>query len=323
LREDIMATETILLCHPFLMDGTVAKWRHEFAEHRFIDARESAAFAEHHAEATITFGVPDLAKLAAMPKLRWIQLGSAGVPGPLCEPAATRKIQVTNLAGLYGPTIAEHALAMMLILSRGLHVVLRNQAAKNWNRDVADTMRDLAGKTLGIVGLGNIGQNIARLGKSMGMRVVGVRRTPQPTPFVDRVHDVSDLRHLAAESDVIAVAAPLVAGTDGLLDDAFFAAARPGAIYINVSRGPIAKESALLAALDSGKIVAAGLDVFAVEPLPPEHPLWTHPNVIVSPHYSGETVNLSAVPGERFAWNLRNWLAGRPMEGVVRLEHGY
>ena len=318
-----MPTETILLCHSFLPDGLLARWRHEFAPHQIVDARESAAFEQHHAEATITYGLPDLAKLPAMPKLRWIQLASAGVPAPLCEPATKRGIAVTNLAGLYGPTIAEHALAMMLILSRELHVVLRNQAAKRWNRDVADTMRDLAGKTLGVVGLGNIGQNIARLGKAMGMRVVGVRRTPQPTPFVDRVYDPSELRQLAMEADVIAVAVPLVAGTDGMLDDAFFAAAKPGAMYINVSRGPVARESALLAALDTGKLSAAGLDVFAAEPLPPEHPLWTMPNVIISPHYSGDTVNLSAVPGERFARNLRSWLAGKPMEGVVKLEHGY
>ena len=318
-----MPTETILLCHTFLTDGTLAKWRHEFAPHRIVDAREPAAFAEHHAEATIAYGLPDLAMLPTMAKLRWIQLASAGVPALLCEPAIRRGIAVTNLAGLYGPTIAEHALAMMLILSRELHVVLWNQAAKKWNRDVADTMRDLAGKTLGIVGLGNIGQNIARLAKAMGMRVVGVRRTPQPTPFVDRVYGPTELRHLATESDVIAVAAPLVAGTDGMLDDAFFAATRPGAMYINVSRGPVARESSLLAALDSRKIAAAGLDVFAVEPLPLEHPLWSKRNVIVSPHYSGDTVNLSGVPGERFARNLRSWLAGKPMEGVVKLEHGY
>src|SRR4051812_538943 len=150
--KDDMTPETILICHPFLVDGTLVKLRHEFPEHRFLDARE--AFAEHHPTATICYGVPDLAMLPAMPKLRWIQLASAGVPGPLCPPAIERKIAVTNLAGLYGPTIAEHALAMMLMLSRGLHVVLRNQAAKKWDRDVAETMRDLAGKTLGVVGLG-------------------------------------------------------------------------------------------------------------------------------------------------------------------------
>jgi D-2-hydroxyacid dehydrogenase (NADP+) len=323
MSERAMSTETVLLCHSFLPDGMLAKWRHEFGPHQIIDAREPAAFEQHFAEATITYGLPDLANLPAMLKLRWIQLASAGVPAPLCDPATRRGIAVTNLAGLYGPTIAEHALAMMLILSRELHVVIRNQAAKRWNRDVADTMRDLAGKTLGVVGLGNIGQNIARLGKAMGMRVVGVRRTPQATPFVDRVYGPSELRQLAMESDVIAVAAPLVAGTDGMLDDAFFAAARPGAMYINVSRGPIAKESALLAALDAGRIASAGLDVFAVEPLPAQHPLWTKANVIISPHYSGDTVNLSSVPGERFARNLRSWLAGTAMEGVVKLEHGY
>jgi phosphoglycerate dehydrogenase-like enzyme len=258
-----------------------------------------------------------------MPKLRWIQLASAGVPAALCPIAIDKRIRVTNLAGLYGPTIAEHGLAMMMILSRNLHIVQRNQAAKNWDRAVADTMRDLAGKTLGIIGLGNIGQNIARLGQAMGMRVVGCRRTVTKTPFVDRVYDIGERNILAAESDVVAVAAPLTRETDGLLGREFFQAIRPGAIVVNVSRGPVIQEPALLEALQSGRVFGAGLDVFTTEPLPADNPLWTHPNVIVSPHYSGETVNLYAPPAERFTRNLHNWLAGRELEGNVKLDLGY
>ena len=157
----------------------------------------------------------------------------------------------------------------------------------------------------------------------MGMRVVGCRRTVQKTPFVDRVYDVSERNILAAESDVVAVAAPLTRETDGLLGREFFQAIRAGAIVINVSRGPVIQESELWKALQSGRVFGAGLDVFTTEPLPADNPLWSYPNVIVSPHYSGETVNLYAPPAERFARNLRNWLAGREMEGTVKLELGY
>jgi D-2-hydroxyacid dehydrogenase (NADP+) len=315
--------ETVLICHSFLPDGQLARWLKDFPEHAILDAHEPAAFAEHHAQATLTYGLPDLAAIAAMPKLRWIQLASAGVPAALCPLAIERKIRVTNLAGLYGPTIAEHALAMMLILSRNLHVVQRNQMSKKWDRSVADTMRDLAGKTLGIIGLGNIGQNIARLGQAMGMRVVGCRRTLAKTPFVDRVYEIGERNVLAAESDIVAVAAPLTRETDGLLGRDFFGATRAGAIVINVSRGPVIQEAALLEALQSGRVFGAGLDVFTTEPLPAESPLWAHPNVIVSPHYSGETVNLYSPPAERFTRNLKNWLAGRELEGNVKLDLGY
>jgi phosphoglycerate dehydrogenase-like enzyme len=157
----------------------------------------------------------------------------------------------------------------------------------------------------------------------MGMRVVGCRRTAAKTPFVDRVYDIGERNILAAESEVVAVAAPLTLETEGLLGREFFQAIRAGAIVVNVSRGPVVQEPALLEALQSGRVFGAGLDVFTAEPLPVDNPLWTHPNVLVSPHYSGETVNLYSPPAERFTRNLRNWLAGGDLEGNVNLELGY
>ena len=128
---------------------------------------------------------------------------------------------------------------------------------------------------------------------------------------------------MLAEADVGAVAAPLTAATTGMLGAAEFAALKRGALYVNVSRGPVAQEAALLAALQSGHVAAAGLDVFAVEPLPPEHPFWTMPQVIISPHYSGETINQSSRPAERFARNLAAWSDAQSVEGVVDLAAGY
>jgi phosphoglycerate dehydrogenase-like enzyme len=307
----------------WLPDGVLPRLQAEFTDFDFIDAREPAGLDRSLHDAVITYGLPPVKRLGDAPGLRWIQLISAGVPQDLCPAACERGITVTNLAGIYGPSIAEHALGMMIVLARNLQVALRNQRQGRWDRDVARTMTDLHGKTLAVIGLGNIGRSIARLGRACGMQVIGCRRTDRPVPEVDRVYPCADRRAMLAEADFVAVAAPLTAQTEGMLGPADFAAMKRGAIYVNVSRGSIAQEAALLDALRSGQVAAAGLDVFAVEPLADGHPFWTMPNVLVSPHYSGETVNNSALPSERFARNLRAWAAGREPEGVVNLECGY
>jgi phosphoglycerate dehydrogenase-like enzyme len=295
----------------------------EFPHCDFLDGRDDAGLDRHLARAEVLYGLPPTERLSQAAALRRLQLISAGVPPDLCPVARDRSWTVTNLAGLYGPSIAEHALALMTVLARNLHTALRNQHARTWDRTVARGMADLGEKTLAVLGLGNIGQGIARLGQAYGMRVVGLRRRPRSAAWVDRLYARADLHALLAEADVVAVALPLTSHTEGMLGPAEFAAMKPGVLYVNVSRGPVAQEEALLAALRSGQVAAAGLDVFAVEPLPPEHPFWVMPQVLVSPHYSGEVVNESALPAERFARNLRAWLAGGEMEGVVDLEWGY
>ncbi len=318
-----MSSKPLILILSWLPNGMLARWAAEFSEFDFIDARDQAVLDRHLNRAALTYGLPPLARLDEASELRWIQLVAAGVPLDLCPAARRRCVTVTNLAGLYGPSIGEHALAMMLVLARNLHVALRNQEVQRWDRAVAKTMNDLHGRSLGILGLGNIGQAIARLARSLGMRVLGCRRRNLPAPFVDRHFRVAELHSMLAEADYFAVAAPLTAQTEGMLGPAEFAAMKPGVVYLNVSRGAVAREDALLAALQSGHVAAAGLDVFSVEPLPPDQPLWTMPQVIISPHYSGETVNQSDLPGERFARNLRAWMGGRKLEGVVDLDWGY
>lgn len=301
----------------WLPNGTLPQWRTAFPGVEFVEGDADLG------RATITYGLPPVARLAEMPALRWVQLTSAGVPQDLCPPCRERGITVTNLAGLYGPSIAEHALGLMTMLARNLHVVVRNQLQKTWDRGVMHGMFDLRGRTLGVVGLGNIGQNIARLAQAYGMRVVGVRRRAQPTPYVDQVYPLNDLLGMLGEADVLAVAAPLTAHTAGLLGPAEFAALKRGVLYVNVARGGVAQEPALLEALTTGRVAAAGLDVYAVEPLAPDHPFWALPNVVVGPHYCGETVNPSSRPAERFARSLHAWLHGETPEGVVDLEWGY
>jgi phosphoglycerate dehydrogenase-like enzyme len=316
-------TKPQVLILAWLPDGALERLAADFTSCDLRDARDPAVLEQYWPAATVTYGLPPLERLGEAPGLRWIQLISAGVPPELCPAASSRGLTVTNLAGLYGPSIAEHALALMLLLARNLHVALRNQQQRRWERDVAATMSDLHGRTLALVGAGNIGQHIARLARAHGMRVLACRRRARATPFVDRVYPLEELHALLGEGDFVAVAAPLTTQTTGMLSPAEFQAMRRGAFYVNVSRGGIAQEAALLEALRSGQLAGAGLDVFAVEPLPAEHAFWGMPQVIVSPHYSGETVNNSALPVERFARNLRAWLRGQPLEGVVDLDWGY
>jgi phosphoglycerate dehydrogenase-like enzyme len=318
-----MSAKPLVLILAWTPDGGLARLAAECPDFEFLDARDPAVLGRHLGRASVAYGPPPVNRLGDATALRWVQLISAGVPGDLCRAAHARGLTLTNLAGLYGPTIAEHALALMTVLARNLHVALRNQARRRWDRGVAKTLWDLHGRTLAVVGLGNIGRGIARLARCYGMRVVGCRRTDQPVADVDRVYPCRELHEMLGEADVVAVAAPLTDRTEGMLGAAEFAAMRRGVLYVNVSRGPVAQEAALLDALRSGHVAAAGLDVYAAEPLPDDHPLWTMPNVVVSPHYSGETVNNSSLPLERFLRNLHNWRVSQPLEGRVSTEHGY
>src|SRR5581483_6684687 len=245
-----MRKDVVLLLAP-LPEGVLARFEAEFLHLRFVDGLDPVLLDQNLAETDIIFGLPPFKRLDDARQLSWVQLASAGVPRRLCPIAKNRGMLVTNLSGLYGPTIAEHALGMLTVLARNMHVAFRNQSARQWDRTVAKTMSDLHGKTLGIVGLGNIGLSIARLAQAYGMRVVGCRRRPQVTPYVDCVYPLDHLREMLAEADHLAVAAPLTPATEGMLGPAGFGALRPGAIYVNVSRGLIAQEAALCAALDS------------------------------------------------------------------------
>jgi D-2-hydroxyacid dehydrogenase (NADP+) len=308
----------------WLPDGVFERLQRDHANFEWRDARTPDGLTKHLPEATITYGLPPMERLAEMPRLRWVQLISAGVPPELCVAARQRGITVTNLAGLYGPSIAEHALGLMILLTKNFHTAMRNQIREVWDRGVGDGIGVLHGKTLAVVGLGDIGRNVARLGRAFGMRVAGCRRRPElPAPEADRVYPVAQLRDMLVEADFVVVTTPLIASTEGMLGSGEFAAMKRGAIYVNVSRGPVAREEALLDALRSGQLAAAGLDVFTTEPLPAGHPFWQMPQVVVIPHIAGEAVNQSARPAARFHRNLAAWRMKKPLEGLVDLEWGY
>jgi phosphoglycerate dehydrogenase-like enzyme len=303
-----------------------ASWKRllaEFPEVEAMDASNPALQEQLLPRAEIIFGAPPVELVPRAPALRWIQLNSAGVPLDLCNALRGRDVKLTNLAGLYGPTIAEHTLGLMLMVARNLHRAMRQQHERLWQRDLRESMVDLSGKTAAIVGVGNIGQNIARLCQAFGMHVRGCRRTPRATPCVDQLYAPPQLREMIADADFVIVAAPLTRETDGMLGEAEFSAMKRGVFFINISRGRIAREVALLDALRSGQVAGAGLDVFAVEPLPRDHPFWDMPQVVITPHYSGETVNMSTQSSELFLRNLRAYLEGRPFGHVVDIARGY
>ncbi len=254
-------------------------------------------------------------------RLRWIHSTAAGVDQLLHPEVYERDIVVTSSSGIHQPLV-EHVFAFLLALHRRLHVAVRLQLQRRWDRRriVGD---EVAGKTLGILGLGTIGRDIASRAGAFGMRVVGTKRTPAPVPGVERVLPPEGLPEVLRESDAVVVTLPLTPQTRGLLGEAEFRMMKPSAIFINVGRGPIVQEAALVRALREGWIAAAALDVFEHEPLPADSPLYDLENVILTPHVSGTSPRYldRAVP--LFCENLRRFLAGQPLLNLVDKERGY
>ena len=226
-------------------------------------------------------------------KLRFIQSISAGTDQYDKALLRERGIRLASAAGVNAQAVAEHAMALMLALARRLPEARDHQAARHWRgmiSDIAAREDQLGGKTVLIVGLGRIGERLARLAKAFDMRVIATRRDPsQGTANVDAVHGADRLPALLGEADVVALTCPLVPETENLIDAAALAAMKPTAHLINVARGRVVDEPALIEALQHGRIAAAGLDVVREEPLPASSPLWTMPNVLITPHTAGET----------------------------------
>lgn len=269
-------------------------------------------------DAEVLFGVPgDSAQgLASVAKtntgLRWIQGTAAGVgetvrQAQLSEEALTR-VAVTSAAGVHAGPLAEFALFGLLAFSRGLPRLLADTEARRWDHY---PVSELAGRTLLVIGLGGIGREVARLGAAFGMRVLAINRTGDAGGAeVDEVHPTNALLDLVPRAHAVVVTLPLTNETEGLLDDAAITRMPAGAVVVNVGRGGVIDEPALIKALQEGRLAGAALDVFATEPLPRESPLWRLPNVLLSPH----TAALSVRENERivalFSENLRLYLRG-------------
>jgi phosphoglycerate dehydrogenase-like enzyme len=265
--------------------------------------------------------------LQAAPELRWVQSSSAGVERYLAVPElrSNERIVLTNMRAVHGPTIADHAFAMLLVLTRDLRYYVDPAHRGTWNRDGSGAQPiALEGRTLLVVGLGGIGSEVARRGRGFGMRVLATRRSDtRPPPYVDRQGRPDELLELLPEADVVALCVPLTDETLGMIGARELEAFKPGAYLVNVGRGRLVDTEALLQALKDGRLAGACLDVTDPEPLPPDHPLWEMPNVVITPHMSGR----SALTRDRwralYRENLRRFGAGEPLLNVVDKQAGY
>ena len=265
--------------------------------------------------------------LRAAGKLCWVQSSSAGVERYLALPELRENegIVLTNMKTVHGPTIADHAFAMLLVLTRDLAYYLDPAQRGTWNRrgSGAETVA-LEGRTLLVVGLGGIGSEVARRGKGFGMRVLATRRSDTPPPpYVDRQARADQLLELLPEADVVAVCVPLTEETEGLIGKRELEAFKAGSYLINVGRGKVVDTDALVEALEDGRLAGAGLDVTDPEPLPPDHPLWGMPNVVITPHMSARSDLTRQRWRTIYFENLRRFGAGEPLLNVVDKEAGY
>lgn len=293
-------------------------------------ATPEALAAVRDADVYLGAGIP-LAVLGAGAGLRWIHSGSGGVSAAVLDAIAGRDLVFTNSAGTHAPPVAETAIAMMLHFARGFDHAVRAQARGRWDRgawDAADgPVREFAGSTVGVIGFGGIGAAIGSRAAALGARVLGLVRTPRSGPSDPpgaRLLSGDDgLEVLLAESDYVALAAPETARTRGLLDERALRRMKAGAVLVNVARGRLLDEDALVGALRDGPLRGAGLDVFTAEPLAEGHPLWALPNVLITPHVSAVTPRYWERELALIQENVRRFDAGEPLQNVVDRDAGY
>jgi phosphoglycerate dehydrogenase-like enzyme len=261
--------------------------------------------------------------LAAAPRLRWLHTPSAGVDGLLIPEVIERKMVLTNSAGAHAIPIAEFVLLCMLGHAKRARELAALTPENAWQQGRTLHLGELYEKTLVILGLGNIGQEIARRAAAFGMRVIGSRRRPAPLGGVDRVVGEDAWRALLPEADYLAIATPLTSTTRGMLDAVALAQLRPSAYLVNIARGEIIDTAALIAALEQSRLAGAALDVLPEEPLPAEHPLWHTPNVSITPHISASSPRTSERAIAIFLENVRRDMAGQAFVNLVDQQAGY
>jgi len=253
------------------------------------------------------------------PRLRWIQSLTGGCEqwlGPDVPPQAT----LTCARGTHRVQMSEHILAGLFLCAKDLASIVLDQAGRRWRRRINPT---LAGATLGILGLGAIGAEVARLTSSLGMRVIGTKREPTPLPGVARVHPPAETARVLAESDYVLLLLPSTADTRGIVDKTALAAMKPSAFLLNFGRGDLVVDADLVAAVRERRIAGAVLDVFAAEPLPTEHAFWTTPGIVVLPHIGGLHPQRDTLVAALWRDNLARFVAGRPLTQVVDRARGY
>ncbi len=258
--------------------------------------------------------------IPAAPRLKWVHALSAGVENLICPEIQASDIILTNSKGIHGIPVSEHVFALMLAFTRGLNLLVRRQLDKTWDRVPTDEIHE---KTIGIVGLGSIGREIAKKAKGLGMEVVATKQEMTTEIFVDKLYQPDQLHEMLAVADFVVVALPLTEKTTGLFTMEEFKAMKPTAYFFNIARGAIVREPDLVMALQLGVIKGAGLDVFEHEPLPADSPLWAMENVIATPHLAAISPYYLDRAVKLFADNLTRYAQNREMFNIIDKAKGY
>lgn len=303
----------------------LADLRQTFPDVDLVPATAPADQLREIVDADAVYGLPTREAFRAARRLRWVHRPGTGIDDIRAIPELVDSdVTMTNARGPHANAMADHVFAQLLALTHRIPRAWDDQRARRWDTAAHDgQIIEITGKTIGIVALGDIGMAIARRANGFGMRVIGVDAGPVNAPDWLDAWGVERLDEMLAMSDVVAVAAPLTDRTRGLIDRRRIGLLPPRAYLIVVSRGGIVDEDALIEALVSGRLAGAGLDVTAVEPLPPESRLWDAPNLLISPHSSALTPEMWAGRLEIFKENLRRFMDGKPFLYVVDKEAGY
>jgi len=256
----------------------------------------------------------------ALTGLRWVHVAAAGVEAFLFPEMLQSSVKLTNSRGAFDESVAEFGVALMLTFAKRLHLTVPNQEAAKWQHFQTQL---LTGKTIGIVGFGAIGQLIGKKARALGMRVLGVRRGGSPHPDADEMFTLAGLPSVLQQSDYVVLVLPHTSETQGIIGEAELAQMRAHAILINIGRGSAVNEAALAAALESGRIGGAGLDVFEREPLSPDSPLWHAPNAVITPHMASDADDWQQRLADVFSENLGRYRRGEPLLNEIVKERGY
>jgi D-2-hydroxyacid dehydrogenase (NADP+) len=286
-----------------------------------FDGLKAASEKLPEAEIVIAWGNFSSDHLELCRRLKLLFIFSAGVERLPFEELVHRGVTVANVSGIHGPQMAEQAFGMMIAFSRRLKSCLENQREKKWGNP--GPVGELTGKALTIIGAGSIGLEFARKARAFDMDVTGLKRSARALPNFDRVWEMDRLHEALGGSDYIVLLTPLTAETRHLIGAGEFEAMKPGSVFINMSRGDVVDEAAMIEALRRGKPAFAGLDVFKTEPLPAESPLWEMDNVIITPHNAGHSPHYTERAVGMFIDTYFRYRQGMPLENEVDPARGY
>jgi phosphoglycerate dehydrogenase-like enzyme len=323
----------IALHHPFVLwnapDWFAERLRKDFPKHEVVQlpGYEGVAQAIPDAEVVIAWSIrPE--QFANARKLKWVHSPAAAVHQLMFPAMVSSDVIVTNASEIHGSVVAEHALALVFALAKRLPSAMRMQQARIWGQEAIweekPTTRELADATVCLIGMGSIGREFTKRARALGMRVNAIREHPEKgSDGADAVFGVEQLNSVLANADFVVLAAPLTPATRHIINAERLARMKPEAYLVNVSRGPLIDDAALVAALKAKQIAGAGLDVFEKEPLPADSSYWKMENVFITPHTAAVTVKLWERHYQQISENLHRYTAGQPLLSVVDKQKGY